>query len=214
MGYVHRQITDLFETQRVQRSAAGIAGLIGSCATKDALARAAVSFRCISLEGLEFSELADNAPKPELFERTQKVALRDCDAFISHSWHDDAAAKWEALQSWRQEFLADKKREPRVWLDKCCIDQSDIEADLRCLPIFLAGCQELVVLSGTTYLTRLWCILELFAFVHMNSDMGKITYVPVLRNHHRALDQEAITAAFKSFDARKTYCSKVEDKER
>ena len=31
------------------------------------------------------------------------------------------------------------------------IDQTDIEKDLPCLPVFLAGCEQLVVLIGDTY---------------------------------------------------------------
>lgn len=213
-GYFHRRVGELFETQRVQRSAAGIAGLIGTCTASEALALAAKRFRCIPLDRLEFSELADSSPSPRMFERSQRVSMHECDAFISHSWCDDATAKWEALQSWRQEFVQEQGREPRVWLDKCCIDQNDIEADLRCLPIFLAGCQELVVLSGTTYLTRLWCILEVFAFVHMHGDVSKITYVPVLRSASVALDTQDIKAAYRHFDARNSCCSKAEDKDR
>ena len=44
---------------------------------------------------------------------------------------------------------------------KACIDQSDIAANLACLPIFLSGCRELLCLAGDTYHTRLWCVMEL-----------------------------------------------------
>ena len=64
------------------------------------------------------------------------------------SWHDDAAIKWRALQSWRQEFKLQHGREPRLWLDKCCINQNDIATNLACLPIFLAGCKSMVVCLG------------------------------------------------------------------
>ena len=49
--------------------------------------------------------------------------------------------------------------------DKACIDQSDIEQSLACLPVFLAGCQTLLVVAGSNYCTRLWCVMELFTFV-------------------------------------------------
>ena len=39
---------------------------------------------------------------------------------------------------------------------QACINQSDIEANLACLPIFLAGCKELLIIAGPTYTTRLW----------------------------------------------------------
>ena len=49
--------------------------------------------------------------------------------------------------------------------DKACIDQDNIDQALACLPIFLAGCQTLLVVAGTTYCSRLWCVMELFTFV-------------------------------------------------
>ena len=48
--------------------------------------------------------------------------------------------------------------------DKACIDQSNIQQSLACLPVFLAGCQTLLVVAGATYCSRLWCVMELFTF--------------------------------------------------
>ena len=48
--------------------------------------------------------------------------------------------------------------------DKACIDQGNIQQSLACLPVFLAGCQTLLVVAGTTYCSRLWCVMELFTF--------------------------------------------------
>ncbi len=50
-------------------------------------------------------------------------------------------------------------RQPLIWLDKACINQSsadNIKASLALLPIHLAGCKRLLVLIGPTYSTRLW----------------------------------------------------------
>ena len=41
-------------------------------------------------------------------------------------------------------------------LAAACIDQRDIERSLRYLPVYLAGCQGLLVIAGPTYATRLW----------------------------------------------------------
>lgn len=54
------------------------------------------------------------------------------------------------------ERAVDRRAAPEVWIDKCCIDQRNIEKDLRCLPVFLSGCRRLVVFCGPTYLSRLW----------------------------------------------------------
>ena len=48
--------------------------------------------------------------------------------------------------------------------DKACIDQDNIQQSLACLPVFLAGCQTLLVVAGPTYCSRLWCVMELFTF--------------------------------------------------
>ena len=48
--------------------------------------------------------------------------------------------------------------------DKACIDQGNIQQSLACLPVFLAGCQTLLVVAGPTYCARLWCVMELFTF--------------------------------------------------
>ena len=48
--------------------------------------------------------------------------------------------------------------------DKACIDQNNIQQSLACLPVFLAGCQTLLVVAGPTYCSRLWCVMELFTF--------------------------------------------------
>ena len=49
--------------------------------------------------------------------------------------------------------------------DKACIDQNSIQQSLACLPVFLAGCQTLLVVAGSNYCSRLWCVMELFTFV-------------------------------------------------
>ena len=51
-----------------------------------------------------------------------------------------------------------------VLQDKACIDQNNIQQSLACLPVFLAGCQTLLVVAGPTYCSRLWCVMELFTF--------------------------------------------------
>ena len=40
--------------------------------------------------------------------------------------------------------------------DKACMDLTDVDLSLECLPVFLAGCRKLLVLAGVTYSNRLW----------------------------------------------------------
>merc|ERR1719296_25648 len=118
------------------------------------------------------------------------------------------------MQAWRSTFVANHGREPRVWLDKCCIDQSRIDVDLRCLPVFLMGCSRLVLLVGPTYLSRLWCILEMFTYVHMGGRTEDIEVIWVLREGHEDDDIHAVNDAFGAFDASASECSCVEERER
>ncbi|KAJ1637960.1 hypothetical protein T492DRAFT_263072 [Pavlovales sp. CCMP2436] len=83
--------------------------------------------------------------------------------------HDDAQAKFDALQVWRRDFKAQHGgREPTLWIDILAIDQRKIKESLACLPLYLAGCQTLLLLAGPSYLTRLWCVIELFVFVQVS----------------------------------------------
>ena len=117
---------------------------------------------------------------------------------MSHSWHDSVADKWEALQGWVARFQAAKGREPVLWLDKACIDQENISASLACLPVYLAGCERLLVLAGDTYVERLWCVVEVFTFCRMGGALDRVEIVPL----GTALDFErfAVEQA-KCFDA-------------
>merc|ERR1712125_181985 len=127
-------------------------------------------------------DVSYNHPNAALFALASWCDIGQCDAFISHSWSDDGAAKWAAMQSWRAGFVVANNREPRIWIDKWCIEQSNLEVDLRALPIYLHACRKLVVLCGTTYLSRLWCVLEMFAYVHMGGKIDDIELVPVCRD--------------------------------
>ena len=55
------------------------------------------------------------------------------------------------------------------------VSQSDIDGNLACLPVFLAGCKELLVLPGATYGLRLWCVMEIFTFIQMGGERERIT---------------------------------------
>ena len=139
--------------------------------------RAVTRFRCISWERLyQQPEIivgggtldGQRAPA-ELYHMSEQCRAGECDFFFSHSWHDDAHLKWEALSDSCSEFKNECQRSPRLWLDKVCIDQADVSADLQCLPICLAACERPLIISGMTYTQRLWCCVELFVYVQMSA---------------------------------------------
>ena len=73
--------------------------------------------------------------------------------------------------------VADHKREPVAWLDKFCIDQTSIADSLMCLPVFLAGCKQLYLFCGPTFLERLWCLLEIFVYLEMGGRVDDVALV-------------------------------------
>jgi len=214
---VHAWLGRLYEERGATAAAASVAALMSGSSAKAVLQEAAGRFRCIRVDQLTREDLITSPTQqstPFNLERTVHCRLGQCDAFLSHSWHDNVEAKWQALQSWRATFIAENRREPRVWIDKLCIDQNDIEADLRGLPIFLSGCKELLVLCGPTYLSRLWCIMELFTFVQMGGDLTRIKLLRLLQDGQQERDKAAIQCASENFDARRCECLVAADKEK
>ena len=147
--------------QRSEAAAAGVAELLRGWSADRVLATAQEIFLCVPADKLTEDDMAVNRPDPSLSRFTKKANLGRVEAFVSHSWHDSAKEKWEALQAWRADFKkAHNGREPNLWIDKYCIDQNNIAESLACLPCFLAGCRKLLVIAGESYTTRLWCVME------------------------------------------------------
>ena len=124
------------------------------------------------------------------------------------------ANKWCALEAWAGRFAAKNYgRSPYLWLDKACLDQTNISQSLACLPVFLAGCKTLLVVAGPTYTQRLWCIMEIFTFTYMGGAVEHITLLPMGEAARGADALSAIFNAFAMFDAGAARCFKPEDKE-
>eukprot|EP00929_Paragymnodinium_shiwhaense_P096648 TRINITY_DN58304_c0_g1_i1.p1 TRINITY_DN58304_c0_g1~~TRINITY_DN58304_c0_g1_i1.p1 ORF type:complete len:692 (-),score=54.59 TRINITY_DN58304_c0_g1_i1:112-2187(-) len=185
------------------------------------LLRAAVNrFRCISWDTLrqhpylvtEGGALDGASVATDIYQLSEPCLLSGCDAFFSHSWRDNGECKWRALTAWCEAFSQAHGRSPRLWFDKTCIDQTNIEDDLQCLPIFLAGCNTLLVTCGTTYVSRLWCCVELFVYMKMSE--GSDRDIQVCRLSSSPAEEQAIAEGWASFDVHKCQCFKGEDKRR
>jgi hypothetical protein len=72
----------------------------------------------------------------------------------------------------------------------------------------------MVVFCGVTYLSRLWCIMELFTFVHMGGDPNAIELHLLLRAGRRLADRGTISALIESFDAGMCTCANDTDRDR
>jgi len=155
-------------------AAAGVASLLGHRDSTEVQDLAGELFRAVSLDKLTVEDLASATPDTRLYDLSQPASFGAVDSFISHSWQDDPREKWDMLQEYRKQFKVEHRREPLVWIDKICIDSTRIEDNLVCLPVFLAGCNELWAIVGNTYLQRLWCVIELFVFLEMGGELRQI----------------------------------------
>lgn len=120
------------------------------------------------------------------------------DFFISHSWADTEPRNKDEMKFTGDTKQKQKKKKsksgfkikalihliigfkrknsqnpPKIWLDKVCIDQRNPTDGISALPITLSTCREVVILMGTTYLKKLWCIWELVnVFIFSNKELA------------------------------------------
>jgi hypothetical protein len=150
----------------------------------------------------------------ELHNLSAPCVLAECDFFWSHSWRDDKELKWEAITRFCMEFQLAKGRPPKLWLDKVCIDQANIAQDLSCLPVFLAGCNELLVTSGISYTSRLWCCVELYVYFSMRLEDQQRSQPRVLLLAHGQDAHMEVSRSWIQFDSLKCDCFDPNDKVR
>jgi len=141
-----------------------------------------VPISCITLQVLKKQPLGEPVDTTAKYTLSTPCEPGDIDFFITHSWSDDPVQKYAALQQLSERFQAEYGREPQVWIDACCINQSQIGDDLQCLPVYLLASQRLLVLCGATFASRLWCIWEIYVFFTMVKDAAARTvFWPVSR---------------------------------
>ena len=200
--------------------AAAVAAIIGDSDPQKVLALARRSFRGLPLALLRRSDLEVSADTG-LNAKTQRCRLGEVDAFVSHSWSDDPAAKWRVLQAWGAAFEERTGGGAIIWLDKACIDQTKIDDNLACLPVHLAGCKSLLVLAGPTYTKRLWCILEVFTWLKAGGGFDALELVPIAADADDGgegggggrLGFEAVRAAFLKFSVEEARCYKEDERQ-
>ena len=143
--------------------------------------------------------------------RTHAAALgAPRSVFVSHSWHDPREAKWAALRAWAERYEAEHGAPPLLWLDAACVAQdSSTDRSLALLPLYIAGCQRMVVLAGSTFLERLWCVIEIFTFLFMGGSLDRIDVLPIGDD-----TMEQVEERLSSFDAKHAKCFLEDDRER
>ena len=183
-----------------ENEAASVASLLTNCSAAATLAAGTERFRALRLASLTRVELANSTPDPALYAKTEPATLGSVHSFLSHSWGDDGDTKFDKLHEWvnARQVKAD---EWRVWLDKACIADLDLDMSLTCLPVFLSSCEFLLVLAGPTYSSRLWCLLEMFLYVQMGGDRERIS-VQLLSDDAKATLTTVSAARAQCFDPR------------
>ena len=204
-GRIHRWLMGLWTSSKgtAEQEAATIAALLGGGSADAALAGGAARFRALPLSELTEEDLSGSADSG-LHVKTRPAALGDVDGFVSHSWSDNGVAKYKVLQEWSRS--RSKQGSATVWLDKACIDQSSIAADLQALPVFLSGCKELLVVAGSTYSKRLWCVVEVFVFLKTGGSQERMFIAD--------LGGDSVRGMLDQFDALEAKCFLKRDRER
>ena len=112
---LHAYLSRLGQTPE-ERKAAAVAALVGRVTDERVMELADSAFRVIPWSALNATHWASSGDTG-LHLHAQPAALGDCDAFLSHSWHDDPGTKWAALEIWARLFEESHGRQPSWWLD-------------------------------------------------------------------------------------------------
>ena len=106
---------------------------------------------------------------------------------------------------------------PRALCSFLLSDQGNIDASLAALPIFLQGCRTLLVLSGPTYFSRLWCVMEVFIFMRVKDDgatAGSTQLARQLLTVKFVGDNAHLMWTLSRFDAAKAQCRYDRDRQK
>ena len=197
----------------------------GNAERQAAIATAMERFRAIPLKDLEPTMMtvtetdietedcahlmasSNRSAATRSLDMTVPAVMGQVDAFISHSWRDPAELKHHSLTSWANEHEK-AFSEILLWCDGVCLDRNDISASLQYLPFFIASCQKLLVLAGSSYSTRLWCAMEIFLFLRMGR-RPEDAIIRIIGN-----DQGPILLAMSRFKVYRARCSSSEDRHR
>ena len=161
-----KRIANLFAGPEA-RAASAIASMIGGGSKKqdEQLDYAREHFCAVPFDVLTSDDLATN-DDTGLPSRTVKTPLGRCDAFMSST-----AGTTRTLTSGAPYAHGRRpSRRPMATRQRCgstrlCLDQRQIEQQVALLPVYVCGCKEFLALIGPTYTSRLWCVMECFAFL-------------------------------------------------
>ena len=80
------------------------------------------------------------------------------------------------------------------------------------VPLHLAACEKVLMLVGPSYLTRLWCIMEIFVLIAAVNDMTRLECVALTESTEnsptasQAQAEEDVVSWFRSFSVSECNC--------
>ena len=95
---------------------------------------------------------------------------------------------------------------------KACMSQGNIDENLATLPVYLAACSRLLILLGPTYLSRVWCCLELFTWMQMGGGVERVTLLPI--NAEDSTIRGQLRERSAKFTVQRAQCFKEEERQR
>ncbi len=89
------------------------------------------------------------------------------------------------------------------------------------MPVYLSGCQTLLIMAGPTYCSRLWCVMEIFTFLFMGGKLDRIEIHALSASDDGPISQsdgrrslDDLKQQFATFDAAQAQCYLPQDKHR
>ena len=83
-----------------------------------------------------------------------------------------------------------------------------------CLPVFLSGCKQLLMMVGDTYMSRLWCVMEVFIYMRIKgaTSIGELSSQLTIKLLGE--DASSISERIARFKAAKAHCRHDRDRQR
>ena len=143
----------------------------------------------------------------ELFDMSEYAQDEKIDFFVSHCWMDSARIKFEYLCRLSDQFHKQHGRYPKLWLDVFCINQNkrEVQLNVKLLSVFLMACERMLVLKSDRYLSRLWCLTELYTR-HIMRDVN-------VETPDSGIDIIRLDDGEAQLDISSATCSSIQDKE-
>ena len=83
-----------------------------------------------------------------------------------------------------------------------------------CLPVFLSGCKQLLMMVGKTYMSRLWCVMEVFIYMRIKgaTSIGELSSQLTIKLLGE--DATSISERITRFEAAKAQCRHDRDRQK